>query len=124
MNKKLKEIEKIYSIQIDTNKYLNKLIEKYKSELDGFTYAENINDIIKNKKIYIRYISTKGKLEYGGIYYKVIEKNKKFYILLINKYKNIWSISFDENFIFYKNILNNDDNKRAIFENLLNKYSY
>jgi len=123
MNKKLKEINKIYNIQIDTNKYLDKLIEKYKNELDGFIYAPIINDIIQNKKIFIRYISTKDKLEYGGIYYKVVEKDNKFYILLINKYKNIWSISFDENFIFYKNILDDNGNKREMFKDLLDKYS-
>jgi hypothetical protein len=123
MNKKLKEIDKIYNIQIDTNKYLNKLLEKYKNELDGFKYAPSINDIIQNKKIFIRYISTKGKLCYGGIYYKVDEKNNKFYILLVNKYKNIWSISFDENFIFFKNISDDNDNKRDLFKSLLDKYS-
>lgn len=123
MNKKLKEINKIYNIQFDTNKYLNKLTEKYKNELDGFNYATTINDIIQNKNIFIRYISIKGKLGYGGIYYKVIEKDNKFYILLINKYKNIWTISFDENFIFYKNKLNDNGNKREMFKNLLDKYS-
>lgn len=123
MNKKLNEIDIIYSIKIDTNNFLNKLIEKYKNELDGFTYAQTINEIIQNKKIYIRYISVKGKLEYGGIYYKVIKKDKKFYIFLINKYKNIWSILFDENFIFYTNILDTNDNKREIFKKLLDKYS-
>jgi hypothetical protein len=123
MNKKLKEIDKIYNVQIDTNKYLNKLTEKYKNELDGFNYAPTINDIIQNKKIFIRYISTKGKLGYGGIYYKVVEEGNKFYILLINKYKNIWSISFDENFIFYKKILDENDSKKEIFKNLIDKYS-
>ena len=123
MNKKLNEIDIIYSIEINTNKFLNKLIEKYKNELTGFIYAETINEIIQNKKIYIRYISVKGKLEYGGIFYKVIEKNKKFYIFLINKYKNIWSILFDENFIFYTNILDTNDNKREIFKNILEKYT-
>ena len=123
MSKNLKEIDKIYKIQIDTNKYLNKLTEKYKNELNGFNYAITINDIIQNKKIFIRYISTKGKLEYGGFYYKVIEEYNKFYILLVNKYKNIWSISFDDHFIFYKNILDDNDNKREMFKDLLDKYS-
>lgn len=123
MDNKLDEINEIYNIQIDSNKYLNKLIEKYKNQLDNFIYAQSVNDIIQHKNIFIRYISIKGKLGYGGIYYKVVKKNNKFYILLINKYKKCWSISFDENYIFYKINLDNNNNKREIFKNLLDKYS-
>ena len=117
------EIDIINKIKINTNSYLNKLKEKYKKDLIDFNYAKTINEIIQSKKIFIRYISVKGKLEYGGFYYKVIEEDKKFYILLINKYKKVWKISFDDNFIFYKNILNENDNKREVFKDLLKRFT-
>jgi hypothetical protein len=119
----IEEINLIYTIEIDTNKFLNNLIKKYKIELENFEYATEINEIIQLKNIYIRYISIKGKLNYGGFYYKVIKKNKKFYILLINKYKKIWEVSFDDNFIFYLKILNTNETKRDMFTNFIKKYS-
>ena len=120
---KIDEIIMINKLKINTNDYLNKLKEKYKKDLIDFNYAKSVNEIIQNKKIFIRYISVKGKLEYGGFYYKVIEENNKFYILLINKYKKVWKISFDDNFIFYKNILDENDNKREVFKDLLKRFT-
>jgi hypothetical protein len=123
MNSILDEINEIYKININTTKYLKKIKEKYKNELKNFEYADNINDIIQNKNIFIRYINVKGKLYYGGIYYKTINKNNKFYILLINKFKKIWEIAFDDHFIFYTKILNDNDNKREFFKNILEKFN-
>jgi hypothetical protein len=120
---KLDEVNIIMDLEIDTNKYLAKLIKKYKNELNGFTYLPNINDIIQQKKIFIRYISVQGLLGFGGFYNKVIKKNNKFYILLVNQNKQFWEISFDDNFIFYKNIENNNDQKRNFFTDLLKKYT-
>jgi hypothetical protein len=120
---KIDEIIMINKLKINTNDYLNKLKEKYKKDLVDFNYAKSINEIIQSKKIFIRYISVKGKLGYGGFYYKVIEENNKFYILLINKYKKVWKISFDDNFIFYKNILDENDNKREVFKDLLKRFT-
>lgn len=119
----LDEINEIYKININTEKYFKKIKKKYENELINFEYAKNINDIIQLKKIFIRYINVKGKLYYGGIYYKTINKNNKFYILLINKYKKIWEVAFDDNFIFYKKILNENDNKREFFKNILEKFN-
>jgi hypothetical protein len=120
---KLDEVNIIMNLEINTNKYLAKLIKKYKNELNGFTYIPNINDVIQQKKIFIRYISVKGLLGFGGFYNKVIEKNGKYYILLVNTNKQVWEISFDDNFIFYKNIENNNDQKRSFFTDLLKKYT-
>lgn len=122
MNSKLDEINEIYKININTEKYLKKIKKKYENELKNFIYAENINDIIQHKNIFIKYISVKGKYYNGGIYYKVIKKNNKFYILLINKYKKVWEILFDDNFIFYSKLLNNNDIKREMFKELLDKF--
>ena len=120
---KLDEVNIIMNLEINTNMYLTKLIKKYKNDLNGFTYLHNINDVIQHKKIFIRYISVKGLLGFGGFYNKVIEKNGKFYILLVNQHKHVWEISFDDNFIFYKNIENNNDQKRIFFTDLLKKYN-
>jgi len=118
----IKEIDIIMNLQINTNAYLNNLIKKFKKELDGFIYASTINEIIGMKKIYIRYISIKGQFGYGGFYNKVIETDGQFYILLINSNKKIWEVSFNNNFIFYKKINTNDDDKRNLFNNFLQKY--
>ena len=118
----IKEIDIIMNLQINTNTYLNNLIKKFKKELDGFSYASTINEIIGMKKIFIRYISVKGQLGYGGFYNKVINKNGQFYILLISSTKKIWEVSFNDNFIFYKKINTDDDDKRELFNNLLKKY--
>lgn len=120
---KLDEINIIMNLDINTNNYLAKLVKKYKKDLFGFIYAENINEIIQFKNVFIRYITIKGQLGYGGFYYKVIEENKKYYILLINQNKKIWKVSFDDNFIFYKNIENNNDQKRNFFNDLLSKFN-
>jgi len=120
---KLDEVNIIMDLEINTNKYLAKLIKKYKNELNGFTYLPDINDIIQQKKIFIRYISVQGILGFGGFYNKVIKKNNKFYILLVNQNKQFWEIGFDDNFIFYKNIENNNDQKRNFFTDLLKKYT-
>jgi hypothetical protein len=120
---KLDEVNIIMDLEINTNKYLAKLIKKYKNELNGFIYLPDINYIIQQKKIFIRYISVKGLLGFGGFYNKVIKKNNKFYILLVNQNKQFWEISFDDNFIFYKNIENNNDQKRNFFTDLLKKYT-
>lgn len=122
MTCKLDEINEIYKININTEKYLKKIKKQYENELKNFIYAEHINDVIQQKNIFIKYISVKGKYYNGGIYYKVINKNNKFYILLINKCKKIWEVSFDDNFIFYSKILNDNDNKRKMFKELLDKF--
>jgi len=122
MDKKLLEIEAIYNININLQNKLNTIIKKYKKELSGFNYISEINELIQLKNIFIRYVSINDKLEYGGIYYKVEKINNEFYILLINKYKKIWSIKFNDNYIFYKNIINTNESKRNLFEELLKKY--
>ncbi len=120
---KLDEVNIIMDLEINSNNFLTKLVKKYKNELNGFIYISEINDIIQLKKVFIRYISVKGLLYYGGFYNKVIEKNGKYFILLINQHRKIWEVSFDDNFIFYKNIENNNDQKRSFFTDLLNKYT-
>jgi hypothetical protein len=120
---KLDEVNIIMNLEINTNNYLEKLKKKYKNELNDFTYVNHINDIIILKDAFIRYISVKGQIGYGGFYYKVIKENNNFFILLINQNKKIWKVSFNDNFIFYKFIENNNDQKRMYFTDLLNKFN-
>lgn len=118
------EIDIIMNVNVDTNKYLNSLIQKNKKDLIDFIYVDNINTIIGKHSIFIRYISTKGRLFYGGILYKVIKENDIFYLLLVNKNKTVWKISFNDNFIFYKtiNTISDNENKRNAFLSFLEKY--
>ena len=118
------EIDIIMSVNINTKKYLNSLILQHKKDLIDFIYVDEINNIIGKTSLFIRYISTKGKLGYGGILYKVIKEHYIFYLLLVNKDKKVWKISFNDNFIFYKTIetITDSDNKRQFFMNFLDKY--
>ncbi len=118
MSKK-KEIEEILNQSIDINKQLNILKNKYKNEIEGFIYLDNITDIINKKKIFIRYISISEKLEWGGFLYKIEKINNIYYLFLINKNKKIWKIDFNKNYIFYKEIMHANDNIRNIFMKFL-----
>lgn len=120
---KLDEVNIIMNLEINNNKFLAKLVKKYKNELNGFTYLATINEVIQLKKVFIRYISVKGQLGYGGFYNKVVERNGKFFILLVSQNKKVWEISFDDNFIFYKDIENTNDQKRSFLTSLLDKYA-
>jgi hypothetical protein len=118
MNKKLKEVQEILNKHVSINKenIIKDIIKKYKTELNGFTYTENIEEILCFKNKYIKYVSVSGILYYGGIYYKSEIINNKLYIYLINQNKKPWIIEFDKYYIFYNNRIKNDnDYKRNVF---------
>jgi hypothetical protein len=115
--KKLIEIKNIKNNKININikPIIDNYFNIYNEELKDFTYIDNSDIFFIKKKIYVRYISFNNKINYGGFFVKAEKTSKDVIIYLINKDKKIWSINFNNNFIFINDILS----LRKIFENFL-----
>ena len=127
MNKRLKEIDDILESIEPTNK-INNYLEIYKNELQDYKYVNSLEELYDLKSAgYIRYINLNGELKFGGILIKVFESenkdefNKKNLILLQNSNNNKWVISYERNYIFYKNQTKKGDNLRNLFISLLDE---
>ena len=114
------EITKIYNIKIDTNYRILKLELLFKQELNGFTYLNDINELTNIKdKIFIRYVGVNTKFNFGGLLRKC---NKNSLTLLNLNNKSHWTVSINDNFIWYTKIKSNDDKKRESFELMLKQF--
>jgi hypothetical protein len=115
--KKLIEIKNIKNNKININikPIIDNYFNIYNEELKDFTYVDNSDIFFIKKKMYVRYISFNNKINYGGFFVKAEKTSKDVIIYLINKDKKIWSINFNNNFIFINDILS----LRKIFENFL-----
>ena len=127
MNKRLKEIDDILE-SIEPNNKINNYLEIYKNELQDYKYVNSLEELYDLKSAgYIRYINLNGELKFGGILIKVFESenkdefNKKNLILLQNSNNNKWVISYERNYIFYKNQTKKGDNLRNLFISLLDE---
>jgi hypothetical protein len=122
-NLKLIEVQQILKYNEETNnkQKIKDLFEKYKKELEDFTYVENETYFINNKKIYIRYVGFNNKINYGGFFYKTEKLNKSTYIYLINSRRKVWHIDFNKNYIFANKIISEDDKIRKAFMEFLEK---
>lgn len=127
MNKRLKEIDDILE-SIEPNNKINNYLEIYKNELQDYKYVNSLEELYDLKSAgYIRYINLNGELKFGGILIKVFESenkdefNKKNLILLQNSNNNKWVISYERNYIFYKNQTKKGDNIRNLFISLLDE---
>lgn len=127
MNKRLKEIDDILE-SIEPNNKINNYLEIYKNELKDYKYVNSLEELYDLKSAgYIRYINLNGELKFGGILIKVFESenkdefNKKNLILLQNSNNNKWVISYERNYIFYKNQTKKGDNLRNLFISLLDE---
>ena len=117
---KTNELSNILNYKPNTNKRINKIVSKYKKELEGFIYLNNISEIENNKeKLYIKYVGINNKFGYGGFLYKFDKDN----IILISQYKKVWNISINNNFIFYRRASTENDKIRDEFEQFLNSTS-
>ena len=110
---KILEILEIYDIEYDTAEIIKKLEERYKTELKGFTYLEDLIQLEDDKKYFIRYIGINGKFNYGGFLYYF---PNDYCIRLINNSKKAWDVIVNENFIWFSKVLNENDKKRAQFD--------
>ena len=107
---KMKEVSKIYKMNVDTNYKILKLKHKYKKELENFKYLSNVDELGKDK-YFIRYVNINNKFGFGGFLYKY-DKNC---MTLINSAKKPWNILIDYNFIWYIKAKTGDDKKRDEF---------
>lgn len=135
MNSRLKENESfINSIKTEKEyeKELAKKLEdfkkKYSKELENYESVLSLKKLYNLKSAgYIRYIDLNGNLKYGGILLKIFksenedEFNIRNLILLKNIDNKKWTISWEKNYIFYKNQTKKGDNLRNLFISLLDK---
>ena len=126
MDKRLKEIDNILST-LNNNK-ISLYLESFKDELKDYKYIESLDELYKLKSAgYIRYINLEGELKFGGILIKVFksedeeEFKKKNLILIQNSKNQKWVISWEKNYIFYKNQTKKGDNLRNLFISLLDE---
>ena len=116
------------------NSFLLEHIEKYKTELDGYTFihhSEDNLDLLEHKGGLIKFINGHGELKGGGIFLKLLgtEKNKLTELKLLMKIPNkLYQLSYSKNYIFYSKSLvngkimdvnNSNDQKRKIMQELL-----
>lgn len=135
MNKRLKEIDDfVNSIKTENefNSEIQQKMEKYKekfyNELLDYNPVTNLKDLYNLKSAgYIRYVNFNNEIKYGGILLKVFktenedEISQKNLILLQNSNNKKWTISWENNYIFYKKQTKKGDNMRNLFISLLDK---
>lgn len=135
MSKRLKEIDEIIDSIKSQKEYENEmkskvesLIEKFSDKLEGYNFVSSLEELYKLKPSgYIRYINFNDEIKFGGILIKVFksesddEFNKKNLILIQNSDNIKWAISWEKNYIFYKNQTKKGDNLRNLFISILDK---
>lgn len=108
LSDRLKEIDEYVDI-IKPNDYINEIIEKFKSELKYYKYIETIEEFsLLTLKGSMKYVNKYDKkIRFGGLLVKIYknEINKKWYGV-IKKLKKMYYISFDSNYIFYRETQN------------------
>ena len=132
MNNRLKEINDLVELIIPQDKFENNINSKityffnnYKEQLENYTFVKSKEELYELKLSgYIRYFDLYNNIKFGGILIKVfqtkndIEDKKKNILLLQNSDGIRWSISWENNFIFYKNQTKKGDHLRNIFISL------
>ena len=85
---------------------IQNIISEYKDELEGFTYIDSVErfSLLKLGNL-IRYVNKYTKeLRFGGIVIKIYEKTLNNWYAIVKKHDNTkYNISFNNNYIFYKN---------------------
>jgi hypothetical protein len=104
LNDRLKEIDEFVDSFLP-NIPINNIMNKYKSELDGYEYVESLDMFsILSLKGSMKYVNKfDNKLRYGGLLIKIYQKeDKKWYAILKNIKGQKYYVSFDANYIFYR----------------------
>jgi hypothetical protein len=118
------------------NSFLLEHIQKYKDELNGYTFIhhseDNLDFLDKHRGGTIKIINGNGELKGAGIFLKLLntEKNKLTQLKLLMKIPNkLYQMSYSKNYIFYSKSLENgkivevnnpNDQKRKMLKELLN----
>ena len=117
------------------NSFLLEHIEKYKDDLNGYTFIhhseDNLDFLDKHRGGTIKIINGNGELKGAGIFLKLLntEKNKLTQLKLLMKIPNkLYQMSYSKNYIFYSksfengkivDVNNPNDQKRKMLKELL-----
>ena len=107
-------------------KHIESLFNKYKTELDKYIWIESLEDYDEIKLGgYVRYVNMNGELKWGGILSKKTVKKSGIHMMaLINTTRDIFNVSFEKNYIFYKKHTSPNDKMRDLFISYLDKDNY
>lgn len=86
---------------MNNSKYMNYICEHEK--LKNYIYTSDISKLYKG--VFIRYVNKKsGNINYGGVLLCINEFNNKKYLYIMNvNNKKKYTVSFENNIIFYLN---------------------
>ena len=103
---------------------INTFYKKYINELEDYKYVKNLSEYnnLKNGG-YIRYFNLNDQLKWGGILIKKIKNNDMDLMVLSNSAFNRFTVSFQKNYVFYKEHQTASDITRKIFLSALEKYN-
>jgi hypothetical protein len=119
IKKKREEVNNILNMEvtIKIDIKIKELKHTYKTELKGFKYVTDPTIFLSIKKIYVRYVGFNNQLYYGGFFVKAEQKNNTVFLYLINTNKQIWTIDFNNYYIFINDIISTKNEKiRKAFE--------
>ena len=122
---RLKDIDQwVNSNYISENKHLLKLKKKeekwrkkYTEELENYVFIPTKKDLEKYVKIggYIRYINLNNELKWGGILLRVYQDKNNWKLFLKNTSNKKWNITWDNNYIFYREHRTSSDKLKELF---------
>lgn len=135
MNNRLKEIDMIVEsffpqkdYELDLKEKINNFYKNHKKELKNYNYISSKEELYELKLAgYIRYFDRDDNIKYGGILIKIFEsetdtlEKKRTLLLLQNSDGKKWTVSWENNIIFYKPQTKKGDNLRNLFISLLDK---
>lgn len=135
MNNRLKEIDMIVEsffpqkdYELDLKEKINNFYKNHKKELKNYNYISSKEELYELKLAgYIRYFDREDNIKYGGILIKIFEsetdtlEKKRTLLLLQNSDGKKWTVSWENNIIFYKPQTKKGDNLRNLFISLLDK---
>lgn len=101
------------------------LFNKFNTELTKYIGVKTLEDY-DNIKLggYIRYVNINNELKWGGILVKKQIDINGQHIMLVRVNRNIFKVSYEKNYIFYKAHVSSNDKMRELFISYLDKDIY
>ena len=122
----LKQMENQNEWEEKMKKLLKEFRNKFKDELEDYAFVKDVETLYQLKiGGYIRYINLNNKLKWGGILIKVYpdKKRDRNLMVLLSQNDKRFVVSFEKNYIFYKNHTTYTDKTRKLFISFLDKYN-
>ena len=121
----LKQMENPKDWEEKMKKLLKEFRKKFKGELEDYAFVKDVETLYQLKiGGYIRYINLNNKLKWGGILIKMYpdKKRDRNLMVLLSQNSKRFVVSFEKNYIFYKNNKTYTDKTRKLFISFLDKY--